>query len=75
MIKFVTELPEYADVTVSVSAWAFNDFETADVSIQQSGVTINIAASDVDTFIEELVKARVAAETKLAEAKAGLVEA
>ena len=75
MIKFVTEFPEYADVTVSASAWSFSDFEASDVSIQQGDRTINIAASDVDTLIEELVKARVAAETKLAEAKVGLVEA
>ena len=75
MIKFVTEYPEYADVLVSTSVYAYSDFEAADVVINQSGASITIAAADVDTLIEQLVLARTVAETKLAEQKAELVTA
>ena len=72
MIKFVTERPEYSDVCISTDVWAYSDFESASISIEQSGTSITIASSDVDAFIEALVLARTAAETKLAEQKAQL---
>ena len=75
MIKFVTERPDYSDVVITANAWAYNDFESADVTITQDGTSVVIAVADVDTFIEQLVIARTAAEAKLAEQKAQLVEA
>ena len=72
MIKFVTERPEYSDVCISTDVWAYSDFESSSITLSQDGANITFNSSDVDAFIEALVLARTAAETKLAEQKAQL---
>ena len=72
MIKFVTERPEYSDIIVSANSYCYTDYESTEVLIQQDGSTISIPTESVDNFIEALVLARTAAETKFAEQKAEL---
>ena len=62
MIKYLPETPEFSDIVVTSTgyAWDDNDGYTY-VNVTQNGDTISFSAEDVDSFIEAVVLAAAAA--------------
>ena len=62
MIKYLTETPEFADVTVTSTGYAYGDDDGYTyVNITQNGDTISFDANEVDALIEAIVLAAAAA--------------
>ena len=62
MIKYLTETPEFSDVTVTSTGYAYGDDEGYTyVNVTQNGDTISFDANEVDAFIEAIVLAAAAA--------------
>ena len=62
MIKYLPETPEFSDVTVTSTGYAYGDDEGYTyVNVTQNGDTISFDASEVDAFIEAIVLAAAAA--------------
>ena len=62
MIKYLSEAPEFSDVTVTSTGYAYGDDDGYTyVNITQNGDTISFDANEVDAFIEAIVLAAAAA--------------
>ena len=62
MIKYLSESPEFADVTVTSTGYAYGDDDGYTyVNVTQNGDTISFDANEVDAFIEAIVLAAAAA--------------
>ena len=62
MIKYLSEVPEFSDVTVTSTGYAYGDGEGYTyVNVTQNGDTISFDANEVDSFIEAIVLAAAAA--------------
>ena len=62
MIKYLPEAPEFSDVTVTSTGYAYGDDDGYTyVNITQNGDTISFDANEVDAFIEAIVLAAAAA--------------
>ena len=62
MIKYLPETPEFSDVTVTSTGYAYGDDEGYTyVNVTQNGDTISFDANEVDAFIEAIVLAAAAA--------------
>ena len=73
MIKYLSEAPEFSDIVVTSTGFAYGDDEGyAYVYITQNGDAISFDANEVDSFIEAIVLAAAAAIRARDEAKASL---
>ena len=62
MIKYLSEAPEFSDIVVTSTGFAYGDDESYTyVNITQNGDTISFDANEVDSFIEAIVLAAAAA--------------
>ena len=62
MIKYLSEAPEFSDITVTSTGYAYGDDDGYTyVNITQNGDTISFDANEVDAFIEAIVLAAAAA--------------
>ena len=62
MIKYLSEAPEFSDITVTSTGFAYGDDDGYTyVNITQNGDTISFDANEVDAFIEAIVLAAAAA--------------
>ena len=62
MIKYLPEAPEFSDILVTSTGYAYGDDEGYTyVNITQNGDTISFDANEVDSFIESIVLAAAAA--------------
>ena len=62
MIKYLPEVPEFSDVVVTSTGYAYGDDEGYTyVNITQNGDTISFDANEVDALIEAIVLAAAAA--------------